>query len=308
MKKPRTSLGLALRGNRAHEKRTELNSEIDTLFETLSGFDLAAAIIERVHHFAVESLGMNVDGDFVEMSEDETNAVQEIIRKELGAYISHFILDEHREFVVRAHARGSSTSEAVMELMSTDTTISRLAFEDAMGFKALREDLILRMSYLKPGTARWPQKKYGAVWREAREEHLQSISDIPLTSPVEHIAVLSQLAEQIIDKLGNARNDLGVFQMLLAMLHETLEKIREITGFEELSLTGLSAPDLLALSRIAKIMFAARDKKAIDGETAELIGDLERLRLALNAPEEKTDGNGTKALPAPGNGGAENAD
>ena len=177
-----------------------------------------------------------------------------------------------------------------------------------MGFKALREDMILRMSYLKPGTARWPQKKYGAVWREAREEYRQAISDIPLTSPVEHIAVLSNQAERIIQQLEKVRHDLDRFQILSKMLDDKLERIRKLTGFEELALTGLSAPDLLALSRLAKLMFAARDKKAIASETAELIGDLEWLRLALNAPEEKTDGNGTKALPAPGNGGAENAD
>ena len=308
MKKPRTSLRSALLGNPAKEGQAELYSEIETLFETLNGYDLADAVIARVQRFAVESLGMNVDGDFEEMSEDETYAVQQIIRKELGRYISPFILDEHREFVVRAHARGSSTSVAVMELMSTDTTISRLAFKDAMGFDELREDLILRMSYLKPGTARWPQKKYGAVWREAREEYRQAISDIPLTSPVEHIALLSKLAEKIIVKLEKVRNDVKEFQILSNMLHETLERIRKLTGFEELTLTGLSAPDLLALSRLAKLMFAARDKKAIAGETAELIGELEWLRLALNAPEEKTDGNGTKALPAPDSSGGENAD
>lgn len=300
MKKSRTSLRSALLGIPKEEGRAELKSDIETLFETLSGLDLADAIIERVHQFAVESLGMNVDGDFEEMSEDETNAVQEIIRKELGPYISPFILDEHREFVVRAHARGSSTSVAVMELMSTDTTISRLAFEDAMGFNALRENLILRMSYLKPGTARWPQKKYGAVWEEAREEYIQAISDIPLTSPVEHIKVLSQQAERIIDKLGNVRNDLGVFQILLTMSDDTFEKIREITPVEETVPTNLSAPQLVA--------FLQRVTLAIGGETEELVGVLERLTLALKAPVQKTGGNGTKALPAPNGNGGDNPD
>lgn len=308
MKKPKTSLGLALRGYRADEGRTKLNSDIETLFETLSGFDLAHAIIERVHQFAVTALGKDVDSDFGEMAAEEIIKVQDVIRKALEPYISYFILDEHRKFVVRAHARGSSTSEAVEELMSTDEAIHRLAGEDAMGFRGLTKELVIRMAYLKPGTARWPQKKYGAVWREAREEHIQAISDIPLTTTVEHIKVLSKQADRILRKLEDRHHDLEEFQFLTNMLHDTLEKIRKLTGFEELALTGLSAPDLLALSRLAKLMFAARDKKAIAGETAELIEDLEWLRLALNAPEEKTDGNGTKALPAPNGNDGDNAD
>ena len=308
MKKPRTSLRSALLGIPKEEGQAELMSDIEILFATLSGLDLADAIIERVHQYAVAALDKDVDSDFGEMAAEEIFKVQGIILKELKPYISYFVLDEHREFVVRAHARGSSTSEAVMDLMPTDAVISRLAEEDAMGIKELTKALVIRMAYLKPGTARWPQKKYGAVWREAREEHIQAISDIPLTSPVEHIKVLSKQAEGIIQKLERVRHDLEQFQILSKMLHDTLEKIRKLTGFEELTLTGLSAPDLLALSRLAKLMFAARDKKAIAGETAELMGDLERLRLALNAPEEKTDGNGTKALPAPGNAGGENAE
>lgn len=92
------------------------------------------------------------------------------------------------------------------------------------------------------------------------------------------------------------------------MLYETLEGIRKLTGFEELVVTGLSVQDLIALLQRATSMFEAQDKKAIAGETAELVGDLEWLRLALNAPEEKTDGNGTKALPAPNGSDGDNAD
>ena len=106
MKKPKTSLRSALLGNSAKEGRAELKSDIRKLYETLSGYDLADGVIARVQRFAVESLGMNSGTDFELMSREDTFAVQEIIRKELESYISSLILDEHREFVVRAHARG----------------------------------------------------------------------------------------------------------------------------------------------------------------------------------------------------------
>ena len=49
--------------------------------------------------------------------------------------------------------------------------------------------LIHRLAYLKPGSARWPEKKYGSVWREAREQYKQVVSDIPFTSQVEQVAL-----------------------------------------------------------------------------------------------------------------------
>ena len=272
MKKPKTSLRSALLGYPAKEGQSELESDIRKLYKTLSGYDLADAIISRVQRFAVESLGKNLDGDFGEMSDKDTFDFRAIIRNELEGYISSFILDEHREFVVRAHARGSSTSVAVMELMATETTINRLAQKDAMGFKWLREDLILRMAYLKPGTARWPEKKYGAVWREAREEYKQAISDIPLTSTVEHIALLSKQVERINRKLDNPHHDLEGFQFLTNMLTETLKSLRELTAVEEPVPTSLSAPQLVAFLQRVTLALGAPGKIAIGDETEELVG------------------------------------
>ena len=308
MEKPKTSLRAALLGNSANEGQAELETDIRKLYETLSGYELADAVVTRVQRFAIESLGMNSDTDFGQMSREDTFAVQEIIRKELEPYISSFISDEHREFVVRAHARGGSTSEAAMELMCTDTTINRLAQDDAIGIEGLRKELVVRLSYLKPGTVRWPEKKYGAVWREAREEFKQAISDIPLTSKVEHIALLSKQVERINRNLENQHHDLEGFQFLANMLTETLKSLRELTVVEEPVPTSMSAPQLVAFLQRVTLALGASGKIAIGGETAELVGVLEQLTLALKAPVQKTGGNGANALPAPNGNGGENSD
>lgn len=117
MKKPRTSLRSALLGIPKEEGRAELRSDIETVFDTLSGFNLVDAVIARVQRYAVAALGKDVDSDFGEMTSEDTDNVQEIIRKELQLYISSFISNEHREFLVRAHANGNSTSLAVTELI-----------------------------------------------------------------------------------------------------------------------------------------------------------------------------------------------
>ena len=76
-------------------------------------------------------------------------------------------------------------------------TINKAWAKDALGRRKLGEILIHRLSYLKPGTARWPEKKYGALWREARDQHKHTISDIALTSPVEQVALLAKHADRI---------------------------------------------------------------------------------------------------------------
>ena len=210
--------------------------------------------------------------------------------------------------MVRAHARGGSTSEAAMELMCTDSTINRLAQDDAIGIEGLRKELVVRMSYLKPGTVRWPEKKYGVVWREAREEFKQAISDIPLTSSVEHIVLLSKQVERINRNLENPHHDLEGFQFLANMLTETLKSLRELTVVEEPVPTSMSAPQLVAFLQRVTLALGASDKIAIGGETEELVGVLEQLTLALKAPVQKTGGNGANVLPAPNGSDGDNAD
>ena len=98
----------------------------------------------------------------------EADEIKKHIREKLLWCILNFISDEHREFVVRRHARGLSTSNAVSALIAGDKTLNRLAQDDAVGWDAVQKLLTHRFAYLKPGSARWPEKKYGSVWREER--------------------------------------------------------------------------------------------------------------------------------------------
>jgi hypothetical protein len=220
-------------------------------------------------------------------------------------YISSFISDAHREFIVRCHARGISTSAAVWELMKEDETINRLAQEDAIGINRLREMLIHRLAYLKPGSARWPEQKYGSVWREEREQHRQVISDIPFTSPVEQVALLAKHAERINSELDNQTHSVQDLQLLTNSLTKTMESLRKLSAVEEPMPVNLSGPQLVAVLERLTLALKAPEQISIGGEAAELVGVLEQLTLALKAPEPMADGNEVKALPAARDGDEE---
>ena len=187
-----TSLQNALQGRTIGKGRPELRSDIKELLDTLEGQERVEAVIERVQRYAVEATGESADSNFQLIGKSLADEIKKIIRQELAPFVSSFISDGHRELAVRAHARGLSTSDAVRALILEDRTIFRLAQDDAVGAADVRTILIHRLSYLKPGTARWPEAKYGSVWREAREEYRQQVSDIPFTSKAEQACAFSQ--------------------------------------------------------------------------------------------------------------------
>ena len=81
----------------------------------------------------------------------DLKVIKDEIHKELGRWVSRFISDEHRKFIIRCHAQGMPSSAAVWELMVKDKIINRLAQKDALGAEELRKMLIQRLAYLKPG-------------------------------------------------------------------------------------------------------------------------------------------------------------
>ena len=269
-KKPNTSLQNAVQGRMIGEGCPELKSDIKKLFDTLDGEERVEAVIERVQRSSVEAAAETVDSNFHLMGKHLADEIKKIIRQELAAYVSSFISDAHRELVVRAHARGLSTADAVRGLILEDRTMNRLAREDALGLEYLRTILIHRLSYLKPGSARWPEAKYGAVWREARGEYRQQVSDIPFTSQVEQVALLAKNAERINRALDNEEHSVKEFQMLTNSLTKTLESLRKLSAVEQPMPVSLSGP--------------------------QLVGVLERLTLALNAPEQLELGGEAKEL------------
>ena len=234
--------------------------------------------------------------------------IRDIVRDEMGWYISSFITDTHREFFVRAHAQGISTSDAVTELMWSDDTINRLANKDAMGTQGLRDALIPRVAYLKPGSARWPEKKYGAVWREAREAHRQTVSDIPLTSKEEQMALLAKHAERTNRILEKKSFDAKEYQLLTNSLTQTLKNLRELSAVEVPVAENLSPPQLVAVLERLTLALRAPEQDAIGGDADQLVGVLEKLALALKMPAQKTDGNGANGLPAPTDSDGDNPD
>ena len=304
--KPKTSIKAALIGDVAKKGIAELRSDIKALFGSTSGYELADAVVARVQRYAVETYGALEDGDFGETHSYHLKKISEIIRNELSWHVSSFISDTHREFVVRAHARGLSTSATVWELMYEDETINRLAHEDAMGGQGLRDALIPRLAYLKPGTARWPEKKYGAVWREARAAHKRVVSDIPFTSRVEQIALLAKHAERIERELDKKTHEPKDFQALTKSLTQTLESLHKLSAEEAPVTEKLSPPQLVAVLERLTLAMRAPDQKVIGGEAEELVGILERMALALKPPEKKRGSNGANALPAPADGDGEN--
>ena len=307
-RKAKTSLKVALRGDAGKKGLSDLRSDVSDLFDTLRDCELADAVIERVQRYAVEAVGKTVGQDFSRVDPNMVGALKKIIGEELERHLSRFIVDTHREYIVRCHARGVSTSDAAFELMREDETINRLTQEDAMGWKRLQEALVLRLAYLKPGTARWPEKKYGEVWREARAAHKQVVSDIPFTSRVEQIALLAKHAERIERELDKKTHEPKDFQALTKSLTQTLESLHKLSAEEAPVTENLSPPHLVAVLERLTLAMGAPDKNAIGGETKELVGVLEQLAFALKTTEQKTRGNGANALPAPADGDGENPD
>ena len=268
------------------------------MFKTLKGDELLEAVIARVQRYAVEASGKTVDRDFSRLDSYDADEIKKHIREKLLWCILNFISDEHREFVVRRHARGLSTSDAVLTLILTDKTINRLVQDDAMGVDGVKKILTHRLAYLKPGSARWPEQKYGSVWREEREQHRQVISDIPFTSPVEQVALLAKHAERINNELDNQTHSVQDLQLLTNSLVKTVESLRKLSVVEEPMSVNLSGPQLVGVLERLTLALKAPEQISIGGEAAELVGVLEQLTLALKAPEQMADGNEVKALPA----------
>lgn len=278
------------------ELGAELDSDLNALFDTLDGYELADAVIVRIQHYAAERAERSPDDDFSNVRESEIELIQEIVEEKLLDYISRFITDSHREFIVRCHATGLSTTLAAVELVKKDPVIARLGQKDALSGRKLGEILIHRLSYLKPGAARWPEKKYGAIWREAREAYKQAISDIPFTSQVEQVATLAKHIERINRELDNESNSVKDLQVLTNLLVETLESLKKVSVVEEQAPANLSAPQLVAVLERLTLALDAPEQLALSGDTDALVSVLEQLAFALKASGQKALGGDTKAF------------
>ena len=311
--KAKTSLQERLRGEIVDKGDAKLKADLDELFDTLSGAELVETVIERVQRYAIEKSGKKVDDDFGEIYDYEAAEIQKRIRSVLQQHLSSFISDEHRAFIVRCHALNFSTADAVRELIKEDETLSRLAQNDAVRKKELREILIHRLSYLKPQSPRWSEKKYGAVWREAREEYKQTLRDIPLTSQVEQVALLARQTNRL-DKLiqsiwdGDRGNTIEAkdVKLLFDSLTKTVLSLQKLSKVDDQRIPvhlatplQLSAPQLVGVLERLTLALKAPQQQIAGSEAEEIVGVLERLTIALKAPAQQTEGNEAKALPHP---------
>ena len=297
-----------LHGDDSSEEYGEFRADVNELIEALSGYELVDAVIERVERYALEKYERFIAQGANVRDSDLIDGFRTLISYELTERLSHFITDAHREFIVRAHARGLSTSASVLELIDEDESMNRLTHRDALGRVQLQRVLVLRMSYLKPGTARWPEKKYGAVWREARAAYKQAVTSFPLMSKAEQAALLAKHAARIDYELEEKNHETKDLQALTKLLTQTLESLSKLTEEEESVREMLSPPQLVAVLERLTLELGAPDQKALGGDVQQLVGVLEKLALALKAPVQKTGGNGANALPAPHGNDGENPD
>ncbi|MDE0681573.1 MAG: hypothetical protein OXI63_01540, partial [Candidatus Poribacteria bacterium] len=163
----------------------ESRENLNALFNALEGDELVESVIHNVHRYIFALFGWTTDTGFDNICRDDAEMLQDTVCEELTEVIARFISDEHREAIVRYHARGLSTTEAIATLIVEDSIMNRLAQPDALGEQKLKDLLIPRLAYLKPGTTRWPEKKYGAVWREERQQYTEEISSTPFSTPAE---------------------------------------------------------------------------------------------------------------------------
>ena len=281
------------------EVTLEARSDLKHLFETLKGDELLEAVIERLQRYAIDGLHDAERANFRKYKQPHMlGTIRESVAEELTGWLSHFISDAHREFIVCCHARGLSTAEAVWTLVQEDKTLSRLAEPDVMGTSTLRRALVTRLAYLKPGTARWPENKYGALWREARERHKRDIRDSPFTSPMEQSALLAKHVDYINELLHDKDHPVNDVQSLTDSLIKTVEALQKLSAVEQQVVPpNDSRTQLVAVLERLTLALDTPEQFALGGDTEPLVEILERLTGALKSSDHKAITDKTESMP-----------
>ena len=280
------------------ETTLKVRSDLKDIFDTLKGDELLEVVIERLQRYAIEGLHDDKRANFRRYKSPHVlGTITETVSEELTGWISHFISDAHREFIVRCHARGLSTAEAVWSLVQEDKTLSRLAQPDVMGTSTLRRVLVTRLAYLKPGTARWPERKYGALWRETREQHKRDIQDSPLTSPMEQSALLAKHVDYINELLYDKNHSVKDVQSLTDSLIKTVEALQKLSAIEQQGPPNASQTQLVAVLERLTLALNTPEQFTLDGDTGMLVEVLKRLTLALQSSNHKAITAKTESVP-----------
>jgi len=270
------------------EFTVELRVNLNQLFTTLEGNELVEAVISSTQDFiATELCDITTDEDIENLDYDEIEGMQETIQNELTEVIARFISDEHREAVVRYHARGLSTTEAVETLITENSIMNRLAQRDALGEKKIKELLIPRLAYLKPGTTRWPEKKYGSVWREERQQYIQEISNTSFSTPAERIALLAKHAARVNYTLDNKEHSVNDLQSLTQSLTKTVESLEKLSPTDQQASMNLSTPQLPSVLERFTVALEAFQQIVYSGDPDAIVEIMEKFTLAMQPPSQQ---------------------
>ena len=285
--KTKLSLQDALKEDVVLDISSEIQSDLKELFTKYRGDELVKAVITRVQRYAAEKSGKSADMDYRTVDSDTLETIRETTSRILGMLASGFLSDAHKELVVRCHARGLSTSDAIWELVKQDNTIGRLAQHDAVGLEGLKITLGDKLACLKPGSPQWSEKEYGAIWDEERERHKKEMRNIPLISPTGQAALLAKHAERINDKLYSSACSPEDWQLLTDALVKTLEGLRKVSGVEQQASIDPSTPRLVQALEQLTLTLSGSNPYVMGGMMDQLVGVLERLILVLQSTQHE---------------------
>lgn len=206
-----------------------------------------------------KTLVKEIEEDKVGMELDDEDLASDVFRKlsQTGS-LTKCITDDLRRLVIRYHACGVSTTDTVVGIISDQsysniTPFYFLKYDDVCGSQNVKKFLVSRLSYLKPSHPRWPQKKFGELWRSERENYIDTIKEIPLTHPQERLQKLSnhyadlevlyKTAENATDKERYHKCMMRTLAGIEVMTREPIHKPQPRSLTKEQSTIALSKPN-----------------------------------------------------------------
>ncbi|MCG9127315.1 hypothetical protein JT359_06890 [Candidatus Poribacteria bacterium] len=263
----------------------KLHNEINRRFDNDAPYRIVGDVILLIQEYAIKITGADIlkkseNG----IDEDTIGSIKEIVREELRKYISKFIMDHHRESMVRYHACGLTTSLAVTTLMNEDKTLNRLAQDDAMGEQPLRTILIPLLSYLKKGSYRFPKNKYEWAWDEGREYRINQLTEQPFSNIPEQMDLLAAHVQRIKTLLEDSETSSKQIPALTNSLTKTLDTINRLSVTQN---RNLSKPNILSvLERMTQAINSDVElSENLNGP--EIVEAVEKLLLTIRPLEQK---------------------
>ena len=245
------------------ESLGEMESELKSLLKTHQGIERLDAFVACCDRHMRPLYAQKFGCEAADLVPAGTMTIEGLTSDAIILCLAGFIDDPHREAIVRCHARGMSTTEAVYEVIDKDAVMSDLSTRVDMD--TLVTDLVHRLAYLKPTSNRFPQK-YIPIWNEERAKLREGLrqTDLPLTSIEEWIALLSREAVRLKERLTEGPYDEKTHQTLMDTLMKVYDRFY---------------PDVGVGRRLSTLAFEMTDK-------TEMIVVLERLIVALKSGDE----------------------